>query len=68
LIAALLNSVHSNDLNVLLNDIEEAEPVFTDADVARVANSGFRRAVLDLVITVAPRPSIGKKKAKVIVQ
>ena len=69
-ITALLNSVDSSsDSNVLLNnDIEEAEPVLTDTDAPRAANSGIRRAVLDLAIAVTPRPSIGKKKAKVIAQ
>ncbi len=68
-ITALLNSVDSSDSNVLLNkDIEEAEPFLTDTDAPRAANSGIRRAVLDLAIAVTPRPSIGKKKAKVIAQ
>jgi hypothetical protein len=69
-ITALLNSVDSSDSNVLLNkDIETAEPVLvTDADAPRAANSGFRHAVLDLAIAVTPRPSIAKKKAKVIAQ
>ncbi len=62
-ITALLNSVDRNDSNVLLDDIEEAEqPVLTDADTARAANSGIRRAVLDLAVTVTPRPSIGKNR------
>jgi hypothetical protein len=69
-ITALLNSVDSSNSNVLLNkDIEEAEPVLTDTDAPRAANSGIcGRAVLDLAIAVTPRPSIGKKKAKVIAQ
>jgi hypothetical protein len=69
-ITALLNSVDSSsDSNVLLNkDIEEAEPVLTGTDAPRAANSGIRRSVLDLAIPVTPRPSIGKKKAKVIAQ
>jgi hypothetical protein len=68
-ITALLNSVDSSDSNVLPNkDIEEAEPILTDTDAPRATNSGIRRAVLDLAIAVTRRPSIGKKKAKVIVQ
>ncbi len=68
-ITALLNSVDSSNSNVLLNkDVEEAEPVLTDADAPRAANSGFCRAVLDLAITVTPKPSVGKKKAKAIAQ
>jgi hypothetical protein len=68
-ITALLNSVDSSDSNVLLNeDIEEAEPVLTDTDAPRAANSGIRCAVLDLAIAVTSRPSVGKKKAKVIAQ
>jgi hypothetical protein len=66
---ALLNSVDSNNSNVLLDeDIEEAEPLLADADAPRAANSGFRFPVLDLAITATPRPSIGKKKAKFIEQ
>ena len=42
------------------------EDALTDADAPRAANSGFRRDVRDLAITVTPRPSIGKKKAKAV--
>ena len=65
-ITALLNSVDSNDDDSNI----EAEPVVVTADTAgasNAANSGLRRAVLcDLAMT--PRPSIGKKKAKLFAQ
>jgi hypothetical protein len=60
-ITALLNSGNDNvDNNV------EAEPVLTDD--ASATDSSRHRALLDLAITVTPRPSIGKKKAKAIAQ
>ncbi|KAI2504466.1 No apical meristem-associated C-terminal domain [Fragilaria crotonensis] len=81
-ITALLNSsVDSNDenSNVLVDksNIVEAEPAMSAADDdaapdddarTSAANSGFRRAVLHADLSMTPRPSIGKKKAKVIAQ
>jgi hypothetical protein len=81
-ITALLNSsVDSNDenSNVLVDksNIVEAEPAMlsvADDDApdndarTSAANSGFRRAVLHADLSMTPRPSIGKKKAKVIAQ
>ena len=62
-ITALLNSGN----NDVANNVEAEPAVLTD-DASATDSSGHRAPVLDLAITVTPRPTIGKKKAKAIAQ